>query len=134
TVRVESAGEGSGASFTLELPLAKQSGAEKRTARTGAALPAPATPEMTLRDLSGIDALVVDDDRDARELIKRILNDCGATVRIAGSASDALALFRDEVPKLLISDLGMPDVDGFELLDRVRRLPRDQGGQVPAIA
>jgi CheY-like chemotaxis protein len=97
-------------------------------------LPAPATPEMLLRDLSGVDVLVVDDDRDARELIKRILNDCGATVRIAGSAREALALIHEAQPRLLISDLGMPEVDGFELLAWVRRLPREWGGLLPAIA
>jgi CheY-like chemotaxis protein len=53
---------------------------------------------MTVRDLTGVDALVVDDDRDARELIKRILTDCGATVRIAASAREAFALFRQSCP------------------------------------
>jgi PAS domain S-box-containing protein len=133
TVRADSAGEGQGASFTIELPLAKQA-APVRSARSAMILPSPSTPEMTVLDLSGVDALVVDDDRDARELIKRILNDCGATVRIAASARDALALFKEATPQLLISDLGMPEVDGFELLDWVRRLPREEGGQVPAIA
>ena len=134
TVRAESAGEGQGASFTIELPLAKQQAPAPRSARSAMILPAPSTPEMTVLDLSGVDALVVDDDRDARELIKRILNDCGATVRIAGSARDAIALFTEAPPQLLISDLGMPEVDGFELLDWVRRLPRAQGSEVPAIA
>jgi CheY-like chemotaxis protein len=78
--------------------------------------------------------LVVDDDRDARELIKRILGDCNARVRIAGSAREAIEMIQAAPPQLLISDLGMPDVDGFELLDRVRQLPRDAGGHVPAIA
>ena len=134
TVRAESAGEGLGASFTIELPLAKQQAPTPRSARAAMILPPPSTPEMTVLDLSGVDALVVDDDRDARELIKRILNDCGATVRIAASARDAIALFTEAPPQLLISDLGMPEVDGFELLDWVRRLPRAQGSQVPAIA
>jgi CheY-like chemotaxis protein len=97
-------------------------------------LPTPATPEMTVLDLSGVNVLVVDDDRDARELIKRILSDCGASVRIAASARDAFALFKERAPNLLISDLGMPEVDGFELLDWVRHLEREQGSQVPAIA
>jgi len=134
TVRAESAGEGQGASFTIELPLAKQQAPVPRSARSAMILPTPSTPEMTVLDLSGVDALVVDDDRDARELIKRILNDCGATVRIAASARDAIALFTEAPPQLLISDLGMPEVDGFELLDWVRQLPRAQGSQVPAIA
>jgi CheY-like chemotaxis protein len=85
-------------------------------------------------DLSGVNVLVVDDDRDARELIKRILSDCGASVRMAASARDAFALFQEQTPNLLISDLGMPEVDGFELLDWVRHLEREQGSQVPAIA
>jgi len=135
TVRAESPGEGLGASFTIELPLAKQQApAPGRSARAAMILPTPSTPEMTVRDLSGVDALVVDDDRDARELIKRILNDCGATVRIAASARDALVQFKEAPPNLLISDLGMPEVDGFELLEWVRQLPREAGGHVPAIA
>jgi PAS domain S-box-containing protein len=134
TVRAESAGEGCGASFTIELPLAKQAAPSSRPARNSMILPSPPTPEMTMRDLGAVNALVVDDDRDARELIKRILNDCGAAVRIAASAREALDLLREAPANLLISDLGMPETDGFELLDRVRALPRDQGGQVPAIA
>jgi PAS domain S-box-containing protein len=134
TVRAESAGEGKGASFTIELPLAKQQPPTTRSARAAMILPTPATPEMTVLDLSGVNVLVVDDDRDARELIKRILSDCGAVVRIAASARDAFALFKESAPNLLISDLGMPEVDGFELLDWVRHLDREQGSQVPAIA
>ncbi|WP_239700530.1 ATP-binding protein [Massilia sp. 9096] len=136
TVRAESAGEGQGASFTIELPLAKQqpstAAARARAAMIRSAAPSPAEP--VVRDLSGINVLVVDDDRDNRELIKRILGDCGATVRIAASARDAMEQLRQAVPTLLITDLGMPDVDGFELLDWVRRLERSEGGQVPAIA
>jgi PAS domain S-box-containing protein len=135
TVRADSPGEGLGAAFTIELPIAKQQApAPARSARDAMIRPAPGTPEMTLRDLGGVDALVVDDDRDARELIKRILNDCGANVRIAASAREAFAMFKEAPPNLLISDLGMPEVDGFELLDWVRHLAREEGGQVPAIA
>jgi CheY-like chemotaxis protein/anti-sigma regulatory factor (Ser/Thr protein kinase) len=134
TVRAESAGEGRGASFTIELPLAKQQPAQARSARAAMIRQNPTTPEMTMRDLTGVDVLVVDDDRDARELMNRILSDCGATVRIAASAREAFARFQEATPNLLISDLGMPDVDGFELLDWVRHLSREQGSQVPAIA
>jgi PAS domain S-box-containing protein len=136
TVRAESAGEGQGASFTIELPLAKQPAPSPARSARAAMIreAAPSTPDMTARDLSGITVLVVDDDRDNRELIKRILGDCGATVRISASAREAFTEFREQVPNLLITDLGMPEVDGFELLDWVRKLPRDQGSQVPAIA
>ena len=134
TGRAASAGEGKGASFTIELPLAKQQPPTTRSARAAMILPTPATPEMTVLDLSGVNVLVVDDDRDARELIKRILSDCGASVRMAASAREAFEVFKERAPDLLISDLGMPEVDGFELLDWVRHLDREQGSQVPAIA
>ena len=136
TVRAESAGEGQGASFTIDLPAAAPTAAS--SARSARAMmiksPAPNTGEFTLRDLGGVNVLVVDDDRDARELIFRILSDCQATVRIAGSAREAVDAMRAAPPDLLISDLGMPEVDGFELLAWVRQLGRDHGGEVPAVA
>jgi len=149
TVRAESAGVGQGASFTIELPVAKPAAAltadAARAARRKAAL-LPATPafptldadaqaaEVAVRNLRGTSVLVVDDDRDARELIARILADCQASVRLAGSASEAFELLQAAPPDLLISDLGMPEVDGLELLSWVRALPREAGGQVAAIA
>jgi CheY-like chemotaxis protein len=140
TVRADSAGEGRGALFTIALPVAKaqapagrRSGANGFVRRTGTA-PASVAPELTLRDLSSVSVLVVDDDRDARELIGRILGDCQARVALAANAREALALFQAGPPDLLISDLGMPDMDGFELLSRVRALGRERGGRVPAIA
>jgi signal transduction histidine kinase/ActR/RegA family two-component response regulator len=135
TVRAESAGEGKGASFTIELPAAAPAANPGRNARAMMIkTPAPSTGEFTLRDLSGVHVLVVDDDRDARELIFRILSDCQATVRIAASAREAVDAMRASPPDLLISDLGMPEVDGFELLAWVRQLGRDHGGEVPAVA
>jgi PAS domain S-box-containing protein len=134
TVRAESAGEGLGASFSIELPLAKAApqAARSRVGLVGA--PPPPTPELTLRDLKGASVLVVDDDRDARELIARILTDCHARVRIAASAREAFDVLRADLPDLLISDLGMPEVDGLELLSWVRGLGRDRGGLLPAVA
>ena len=78
--------------------------------------------------------LVVDDEPDARDLIKRILSDCHAQVTTAASAADAMAAFRHERPDVLVSDLGMPDVDGFELLGMVQNLGKQGGFDVPAVA
>jgi len=134
TVRAESPGEGMGSSFSIELPLAKTAAPARRSRAGLVGAPAPATPELTLRDLGGVSVLVVDDDRDARELIARILTDCHAKVRIAASAREAFDALRADLPDLLISDLGMPEVDGFELLSWVRSLGRDRGGLLPAVA
>ena len=85
-------------------------------------------------DLAGIKVLVVDDEIDARDLIRRVLSDCHAEVLLAGSARDALRLIENERPNVLVSDIGMPDIDGYELLKRVRALGQSRGGRMPAIA
>jgi CheY-like chemotaxis protein len=84
--------------------------------------------------LKGVKILVVDDEPDARRLIKRLLESCEAKVLTADSAETALAIVAGEKPDLLVSDIGMPVVDGYELLRRVRALGPEQGGKVPAIA
>jgi PAS domain S-box-containing protein len=134
TVAVSSAGEGCGASFTVSLPLATGQAAASRQARALAPLPPPVATDSFLRDLGGMHVLVVDDEADARELIKRILNDCNANVTTAANAAEALAAVERERPALLLSDIGMPEVDGFELLSQVRALGPERGGKVPAIA
>jgi PAS domain S-box-containing protein len=134
TVRAESPGEGLGASFTIELPRAEAPGGAARSSRPGAAPEPAAETAEPVRDLAGLTVLVVDDARDGRELIARILTDCHARVRIAASAREAFDALRATRPDVLISDLGMPEADGFELIGWVRALPREAGGQVPAIA
>ncbi|QOY96256.1 PAS domain-containing protein [Massilia sp. UMI-21] len=135
TVRADSPGEGLGASFTIELPRAEAPADAGRAGRvTPAHTPAPEAPDAAVRDLNGLTVLVVDDARDGRELIARILTDCHARVRVAASAREAFDAMRTDRPDVLISDLGMPEVDGFELIAWVRALPREAGGQLPAIA
>lgn len=124
TVHAHSAGEGQGACFTVRLP--------RRGGRHDAAAGAPRA--AAAQDLSGLQVLVVDDEDDARELIKRILNDCNADVLTAATATEALALLRHARPDLMVSDLGMPEVDGYGLLERIRALGPDGGGDLPAIA
>ena len=134
TVSVDSEGEDKGARFTIRLPTAAVQPAQTRADRVAFSPLPPHSPDILLRDLSGVHVLVVDDEPDARDLIKRILSDCKATVATAGSASAALAAFRETRPDVLVSDLGMPEVDGFELLAKVRALGPAAGGNLPAVA
>jgi len=133
TVRVDSDGEQCGACFTVELPAANAQLME-RSGRARYSPPSPLTPDIVQRDLSQVKVLVVDDEPDARDLIKRILSDCNATVTTADSARAALDAFRATAPDVLVSDLGMPDMDGFGLLAEVRKLGVAAGGNVPAVA
>ncbi|MBW3584578.1 MAG: response regulator, partial [Cyanobacteria bacterium 0813] len=124
TVKSYSAGEGQGATFTVRIPLMPVQ------AQT---IPAAAAPEESF-NLSGIKVLAVDDDTDARDLVVFLLEDCGASVTAVSNATDALAALTESVPDLLLSDIGMPDTDGYLLLRQVRALVPEQGGLVPAIA
>ena len=134
TVRVTSPGEGEGTTFAVHLPLT----AVHRTGATGERLHPRGTKAVAMdfehTDLTGIKVLVVDDELDARVLVQRVLAECNAEVLTASNASEALALVAQERPDVLVSDIGMPDVDGFELLRRVRGLGQNRGGSVPAIA
>jgi CheY-like chemotaxis protein len=78
--------------------------------------------------------LAVDDDADARDLVVFLLENSGASVTAVSNAADALAVLTQSVPDLLLSDIGMPDTNGYLLLQQVRALPKEQGGLVPAIA
>ncbi len=133
TVRVDSEGEERGASFTIELPAASRQSLAARADRLPYSPPSPLSSEILLRDLTGLKVLVVDDEPDARDLIKRILSDCHALVVTAANASEALAAFQRDRPDVLVSDLGMPDVDGFELLSLVRSMENGDT-EVPAVA
>ena len=134
TVRVASEGEQRGACFTVDLPAASPQLLAARPDRAPYSPPSPLTPDIVLRDLSRVKVLVVDDEPDARDLIKRILSDCNASVTTAASARAALESFRSAPPDVLVSDLGMPGMDGFELLAKVRALGAAAGGNVPAVA
>ena len=85
-------------------------------------------------ELVGLKVLVVDDQPDARLLVERVLTDSGAEVLAAATAEEAIAFVKARRPDVLLSDIGMPDLDGFELLRRVRALSPGDGGKIPAIA
>ena len=84
--------------------------------------------------LAGLRILTVDDDRSTREMLQEALERAGAQVMAAESVRDALGKLKRFRPDVLVSDIGMPEEDGYELLRKVRRLPREQGGLIPAIA
>lgn len=134
TVQAESPGEGQGATFVVKLPVVpvyrKDNLAERVHPAASESLPAYGCPER----LDGLKVLVVDDEADTRELLKVGLGHCGAEVLTAGSALEALEAIEEERPQLLISDIGMPDEDGYELIRQVRALPATRGGKIPAIA
>lgn len=126
-VTAESAGPDQGATFTVSLPAVQ----EPATAR--AATGPTGSGDFRVADLAGVNVLVVDDHEDACELIARVLAECDAEVRCASNAADAVELVRREPPHVLVSDIGMPDVDGFQLLSRIRALG-GAGARVRAIA
>ncbi|MDZ8026217.1 MAG: response regulator [Nostoc sp. DedQUE11] len=125
TVEAASPGEGQGSTFTVKLPLIP-----------AAKLHQDDTPSHNHSDLNlnGLQALVIDDARDSREFIAFLLEQYGAQVTQADSASEALSSLEQAKFDLLISDIGMPDVDGYTLIRQIRKLSADRGGKIPAIA
>jgi len=134
-VRASSEGAGRGATFSVELPLASREAtapAPRKQPRSRTRVRPVAQSEERL--LEGLWVLVVDDERDARELTRELLEERGARVLLAASADEAYALLCRARPDVLVSDLGMPDTDGFALIRRVRELPAREGGDTPAVA
>jgi PAS domain S-box-containing protein len=123
-VEANSLGEGQGATFIVRLPLLPSQ-------LTTAQEMEPSKPPL---DLNGIQVLVVDDDISTREFVVFLLELHQANVIAASTAEEAIATLIQFKPDLLLSDIGMPEVDGYMLMQQVRALPLEQGGQTPAIA
>ncbi len=134
TVQAESPGAGLGATFVVKLPLVpvyqKDDPAERVHPAARETLPAYDCPER----LDGLKVLVVDDEFDTRQLLRAGIGQCGAEVLTASTVREALEAIEGERPDLLISDIGMPGEDGYELIKQVRALPAGRGGKMPAIA
>ncbi len=128
-VRAESPGPGQGATFSVALPI-------KATSKTEFDAGPVTTTQYDAHPtiLAGLRVLVVDDDRDARSLVERILRDCQAEVTTAASAREAMDHVQQARPDVLLSDIGMPEEDGYDLIRQVRSLNAEQGGGVPAAA
>ncbi|WP_088888951.1 PAS domain-containing hybrid sensor histidine kinase/response regulator [Leptolyngbya ohadii] len=131
TIHVDSSGEEQGTTFTVQLP------------RLTVALPNQSVSCQDLHrrtrgdgvfDLSNINVLIVDDERDTREFLQAALEQYGAKVISASSASEAWEFLKIHKPDILLSDIGMPDEDGLTLIRRIRSLSPSQGGRIPAVA
>ena len=132
TVSASSPGEGMGATFSVSIPVSPLLAADDDGSRIYPARSGRPTPQDDCERLDGITVLVVDDEPDARELIKRVLSQCGAKVLTAGSAGEGLLIVKEAQPDVLLSDIGMPYEDGYALIKNVRSLPVAQGGAIPA--
>ena len=131
---VTSDGPGRGSTFTVRLPRAalRESPVPPIPLPGREALPASTPFEGT--DLTGVHVLLVEDDDDSRDLLTAILTKCGARVSGASSGPRALALFETDTPDVLVSDIGMPEMDGYTLIRHVRALGVGAGQDVPALA
>ena len=132
TIEVQSQGVGKGASFRAVLPGA----APQRDSGVDAG-PTFSVPRPTFerpRELEGVRVLVLDDEADARELVKTLLESCKMRVTTASYAADAFEVVRRQDIDVVLSDIAMPIEDGLSFIKRVRALSREEGGRVPAIA
>ncbi|PZV05163.1 MAG: hypothetical protein DCF32_11530 [Leptolyngbya sp.] len=123
TISADSPGEGQGATFTVSLPLLSHRPSHRSM---------PVLPGQV--DLTGVRVIAVDDNPDGLALLTLLLGEYGAEVLGLESAAEVLSHLASFQPHVLVSDIGMPGMDGYELLRQIRTLPPEQGGQVPAIA
>jgi CheY-like chemotaxis protein len=123
-----------GAKFVVSLPLNAIRSVEdldtERPIETGD--PVAQTPPLD--SLAGIKVLIVDDEPDAREMVKRLLEDYGAVVSASSCAREAFERMAIDKPAVVVSDIGMPEEDGYALMRRIRALSPEQGGETPAVA
>jgi signal transduction histidine kinase/ActR/RegA family two-component response regulator len=133
SIGARSDGLGQGASFTVRLPVSPLVSATVGVSKVAVTtprrhdLPRPAT-------LAGMSVLVVDDEEDARDLLRIVLESCDVTVHDAANAGDALAKIQEERVDLIVSDIGMPEEDGYSLIRKIRSLPGKEKANIPAIA
>jgi PAS domain S-box-containing protein len=128
TVSAESPGEGKGATFRIALPIGIPIPSE------AANLPEPAEMPYPAVSLEALRVLVVEDEQDSQDFLRRLLESHGAKVSVAASAREALDAIRERLPQILISDIGLPDMDGYELMRVIRGDDQQQLSVLPAIA
>ncbi len=130
TVEARSEGRGAGSTFIVRVPVVA----------TRASTSAPLPGSVTALDLSfpaelrGLKVLLIDDEFDALELTRMILERAGVIVSVAETAAEALRITQQQKPDVIVSDIGMPEEDGYAFMRRLRELPRELGGRTPAVA
>jgi len=133
SVDASSGGPGRGATFSFQLPLVAVSPLPDPAPRARISPSSASVGTYKVAELTGLRILVVDDEPDTRTILKHVLDDCGATVTLAESADDALRVLRRTHVDLMVSDIGMPIADGYELMRRIREMAAPVC-TVPAIA
>jgi CheY-like chemotaxis protein len=126
TVTVASDGPDRGSTFTVTLPADIEAIAPT--------FDAAAVRDLRSADLRGLRVLVVEDEGDTRDILDVLLRESGAEVQAVPDVETAMQAMQSRPPDVLISDIGMPEMDGYDLIRQVRRLAPDAGGRVPAIA
>jgi PAS domain S-box-containing protein len=132
TIRASSLGEGRGSTFFVDLPLSIVQ-IESEARRTHPTVPEATHESLSLPRLDGVHAFVVDDEPDARDLLVRVLKDQGAEVTSFGSAEDALHALKTSRPTVIVSDVGMPKMDGYQMM-RALRAGESRDMRIPAVA
>jgi PleD family two-component response regulator len=130
-VYVGSGGHNLGASFTIALPVARSDAAAPRRMAARRHTGDDVEAFAAAGSLSGVKVLVVDDEADSRDLLTTILTQCGSDVRCSESAADAMETFHEWNPDLLVSDIGMPNEDGYSLIKRLRGLESARAREIP---
>ncbi|BAB75141.1 PAS domain S-box protein [Anabaena sp. FACHB-709] len=128
TVQAKSPGDGLGATFTVNLPLSPKNEAMNHEDKN------PVSANFQPATLSGVRVLIVDDEPDIRDLVTFILEDYDVKVIAVSSAQEALEALSQSLPDIIVSDIGMPDVDGYMLMRQLRQRSPQEGGNLPAIA
>jgi CheY-like chemotaxis protein/anti-sigma regulatory factor (Ser/Thr protein kinase) len=132
TVEVQSEGAGRGSLFIVRLPLMAV-----RASHVPAEPPHSTDAEVELvcpPEIAGLRVLLIDDETDSREVTRAVLERGNASVETACSVAEALERLRASKPQVIVSDIGMPGEDGFSFIQKLRALPREEGGRIPAVA
>jgi CheY-like chemotaxis protein len=133
SIRAASEGEGKGATFFVQLPLSIVQLEDERSPRVHPTAETESAENFSLPRLEGVHVFTVDDEPDARDVLKTVLEGRGGKVTSFSSAEDALAALKTTKPSVLVCDIGMPKMDGYQLI-RSLRASEPRGERIPALA